>query len=370
MKFVSTQVTNLVKAVETGRYYLRARVNRKLVWRTLDTNSFTVAKLRLADKMAEFRKAAPLAKASTLPPTLTFEQAVAIYKAEVESNPRLKPAAKDFRMRRERTLLRTWPEIFEMQLRRITPDEVHRFMQRYENGACRYTSPRAKRLTVPGDSPTTINSLIAFFRRIFDIGLKAGICFHNAARDLKRKRPTKKLLRLPNKSQFAEMVFNVRSGAGWGRRAGDLVEGLAYSGMRLGESRKMIFSHLDYERGVCTILGDKTVASERIVPMTEAFRALTLRIKERRNAQPGDRVFIADECAGSLKRACQVVGVHHMTHHDLRHLFATTCIESGVDIPTVALWLGHADGGVLAMATYGHIRPSHSVEAVKKVKFA
>jgi len=33
----------------------------------------------------------------------------------------------------------------------------------------------------------------------------------------------------------------------------------------------------------------------------------------------------------------------------LRHLFATRCIESGVDIPTVSRWLGHKDGGALAM---------------------
>ena len=40
--------------------------------------------------------------------------------------------------------------------------------------------------------------------------------------------------------------------------------------------------------------------------------------------------------------------------HDLRHFFATTCIESGVDIPTVSRWLGHKDGGALAMRLYGH----------------
>jgi len=70
-----------------------------------------------------------------------------------------------------------------------------------------------------------------------------------------------------------------------------------------------------------------------------------------------------------LAGACRKLGVAHMTHHDLRHLFATTCIESGVDIPTVSRWLGHADGGALAMRTYGHLRPEHSLEAAKKVSF-
>jgi integrase len=44
-------------------------------------------------------------------------------------------------------------------------------------------------------------------------------------------------------------------------------------------------------------------------------------------------------------RAAKVLGMTRITHHDLRHLFATRCIESGVDIPTVSRWLGHKDGG-------------------------
>jgi hypothetical protein len=54
----------------------------------------------------------------------------------------------------------------------------------------------------------------------------------------------------------------------------------------------------------------------------------------------------------------------------LRHLFATRCIESGVDIPTVSRWLGHKDGGALAMKVYGHLRNQHSASMAKLVSFA
>lgn len=37
------------------------------------------------------------------------------------------------------------------------------------------------------------------------------------------------------------------------------------------------------------------------------------------------------------------IGMRRITHHDLRNFFATMCIESGVDIPTVSRWLGHKD---------------------------
>lgn len=71
-----------------------------------------------------------------------------------------------------------------------------------------------------------------------------------------------------------------------------------------------------------------------------------------------------------MDRAAKLIGMFRITHHDLRHLFATRCIESGVDIPTVSRWLGHKDGGALAMKTYGHLRDEHSANMARKVTFS
>ena len=75
------------------------------------------------------------------------------------------------------------------------------------------------------------------------------------------------------------------------------------------------------------------------------------------------------ECQKAIDRASYKLGLKRITHHDLRHLFATACIESSVDIATVSRWLGHKDGGALAMKTYGHLRFEHSLEMAKKVTF-
>jgi hypothetical protein len=40
-----------------------------------------------------------------------------------------------------------------------------------------------------------------------------------------------------------------------------------------------------------------------------------------------------------------------------------------VDIPTVSRWLGHSDGGALAMRTYGHLRQEHSTAQEAKVHY-
>jgi len=80
-------------------------------------------------------------------------------------------------------------------------------------------------------------------------------------------------------------------------------------------------------------------------------------------------VMLVHECQGAIDTACKKLSIVRITHHDLRHLFATRCIESGVDIPTVSRWLGHKDGGALAMKVYGHLRDSHSTAMAQKVRF-
>jgi integrase len=67
--------------------------------------------------------------------------------------------------------------------------------------------------------------------------------------------------------------------------------------------------------------------------------------------------------------ACRKLGVEALNHHDLRDAFATAAIEAGVDIPTVAAWLGHADGGALLMRVYAHHRRPHSLAQAAKVQF-
>lgn len=77
-----------------------------------------------------------------------------------------------------------------------------------------------------------------------------------------------------------------------------------------------------------------------------------------------------NEAQNAINSAVRKLGLPRITHHDLRHLFATASIESGVDIPTVSRWLGQKDGGALAMKTYGHLRREHSAAQAPKVSFA
>src|SRR5437868_6207096 len=105
--------------------------------------------------------------------------------------------------------------------------------------------------------------------------------------------------------------------------------------------------------------------------MIREARALFERMRSQRSGEPaGVKVFLVNEAQKAIDAACKKLKMARITHHDLRHLFATICIESGVDIPTVSRWLGHKDGGALAMKTYGHLRRDHSTAQAQRVTFA
>ena len=149
----------------------------------------------------------------------------------------------------------------------------------------------------------------------------------------------------------------------------EFAEFMAYSGARMGEAA--VFDWVDDYPNLVILRGTKTESSrDREVPKIAALRELLERMRARRLSigRPlKGRAFDIKQCRERLESACKRVGVERLTHHSLRHFFATICIEAGVDIPTISRWMGHADGGVLAMKTYGHLRTEHSFAAAAKV---
>jgi hypothetical protein len=103
--------------------------------------------------------------------------------------------------------------------------------------------------------------------------------------------------------------------------------------------------------------------------MPAALRDFLLRLKNESPEPPQGKIFKTDSAKKCLATACEKLKFPKFTHHDFRHFFATTCIESGVDIPTISRWLGHGDGGALAMRVYGHLQVEHSLAMIKRVNF-
>jgi integrase len=73
----------------------------------------------------------------------------------------------------------------------------------------------------------------------------------------------------------------------------------------------------------------------RFIPLLDSMRELLERIKaeprwfQAKHRESAGYILSVAECQKALTNACAKVGAHRITHHDLRHLFATRCIESG-----------------------------------------
>lgn len=53
----------------------------------------------------------------------------------------------------------------------------------------------------------------------------------------------------------------------------------------------------------------------------------------------------------------EAAGISGYRLHDMRHTAASRLLSAGVPLMDVATWLGHGDGGVLALRVYGHTDP-------------
>lgn len=355
-----TPVANLVRNVQSGNYYARIRVRGKLIWKSLKTDRINVAKLRLGDFHKEERQRAATHQAVARG-KMNFGDALQTYRERLKGDHSLKERSKTYREERITALLKSWVDLEQIDTARISKSDCLAWAARFGAKA----------------SPSAFNNTIGTLKLVLDIAVEAGARYDNPAVLIKRKKVRQKCLHLPSQDQFGELVATIRNAdGGWGRKCGDLVEFLAYGGFRKGEAARVFGHHCDFEKGEITVQGDPVTGTKnweiRRIPMIPDMLRLLERIRSERDEVDfqTNSLMRVQECQGAINTACKKLGIARFTHHDLRHLFATRCIESGVDIPTVSRWLGHKDGGALAMKTYGHLRDQHSTNMAQKVVFA
>jgi integrase len=358
-----TPFANLIRYEPSQTYFARLRVKGKLIRRSLKTKTLSVAKLRLADLEKMERKQANSATA-VLQGKMTFGDALAAYKQKIQNDPNFKPATKEYYAFRIKALLKSWPNLENKDVSKISRLECES-----------WSAANAK-----NTSSSSHNQTVGILRHVFQLAIEAGARYDNPALAAKRTKPhTKKQIKLPESNQFERLVEEIRnSGSGFAKPAADLVQFLAYGGLRKSEAQNITWADCDFKRGKIILKGDpktglkaRRVGEHREVPMIPNMWRLLKRLQSERPNEPATaKVMRVFECKKSITTACWKLGIPRFTHHDLRHLFATRCIESGVDIPTVARWLGHKDGGALAMKVYGHLRDQHSTTMAQKVVFS
>lgn len=131
------------------------------------------------------------------------------------------------------------------------------------------------------------------------------------------------------------------------------VEFLAYTGMRIFEALSVHWRDINPDHLVVRTAKNDELRQIPLIPTAKDLLARLQSAGVPTGAE--DPVMLTKSPRIALDNACKRMGVDHMRVNDLRHIYATRWIESDVDLPTLASWLGHKDGGDLCAQVYGHL---------------
>lgn len=395
-RFESTGVPYLLKSTATGTYFVRCRAGKKIVRRSLDTSNFVEARRLVPATVAEIKAGVAEVLIDETPRQLPpigadwataaecqepdevldmlptkpsvnaycdFGSATHIFLRRLKNDPTTSERTKDYYCLVARLLLQNWKGLEEMTLQDLNKDTMlqwaHGFSKSYSN--------------------SYYNSALRIFRRVGEV-MQEKDAVHgakkigeNPASHLKTLTPAKKQVNLPSTDQLKRLLSYMDEMC---PEAAVNSRVLIYTGMRRSEAEKLRWKDVNFEKNFVRVSQAKVRKTSskplfRDVPLIPDAQRYFMRLLGIRKPSPHSVILREGmkRVGVELENACKALKIDHLTLHDFRHLFATRCIESGVDIPTVSRWLGHQDGGALAMKTYGHLRQEHSFRQARRVLF-
>ena len=157
------------------------------------------------------------------------------------------------------------------------------------------------------------------------------------------------------------------------------------SGLRKGELVALRWNDVDIQQrtisvskqyvrnpnGSLELTWPKTENSVRLVSIPQT--AVELLIQEHAKHPDSPYLFPSpltgemyhpDSVVNLHKKILKDAGLEHLRFHDLRHTFATTALQNGVDVKTVSSMLGHFDAG-FTLRTYTHATRQKQDEAAQ-----
>jgi integrase len=370
----NTRHANLRRRMPSGEFVLWAKVHGKLRRVPLGTAVETIAVTLRNEKL----KALRAVKSANLVEDVTMFSALTSYNDRIQKSPVKTDATKRFNAMQIAGMLRLMgpkdepSSMMNQSIRSVSAKALEDWFVSYK-AAPAYNPFIKAQPDGKSRSAGTYNHARRILKSIFKEAQKNTIRADNPMESVERFPVVANSRTYPPLEKFWEVVQQIKNNTRGGHHqdSADLVRFLTFGGFRLNEANHIAWSDVNEEEGFILVRQVKFLtlgAKPRMVPIIPAMKSLLTEMKTRRCP---DEVMVLriSECETTLTMACRKVGIERLTHHSLRHYFATICIESGVDIPTVAGWLGHRDGGALLMKTYHHLRNQHSLSSGSKVSF-
>jgi integrase len=142
------------------------------------------------------------------------------------------------------------------------------------------------------------------------------------------------------------------------------------TGLRRGEILNLKWSQLDFANVFIKL--EKTKSGKaRTVPMNSLVVNTLKQLEQNKDHDEylfwnGKSNKPIQDIRKAFKRSCDAAGITNLRFHDLRHNFASSLVENGVDIVTVSELLGHSNINLTAKR-YSHPSPFHKRRAVESL---
>ena len=158
------------------------------------------------------------------------------------------------------------------------------------------------------------------------------------------------------------------------------------TGLRKGEIAALLWSDYDaqtqtihvtkqylFYNGQGTVSPPKSSTSVRYVSIPDEAAKL---LEQEHAKHPKNPYMFPSPVTGEMyhpdaivkihRKICKDIGLENVRFHDLRHSFATTALQCGVDVKTVSTMLGHSSAG-FTLNVYTHSTSRMQQEAARTV---
>ena len=147
-----------------------------------------------------------------------------------------------------------------------------------------------------------------------------------------------------------------------GRKIALAIRFLAFSGMRISEAHKVLWS--DYRNDKLRVSGD-TKTGERFIDVNSPLKQTLEEIAAVLGSEPSARVMPFRIVLKQLQGACEHLGLTKLDQHDLRAWFITWCLNNNIDIKTISDWSGNSPA--VFLTRYASIQEMKKIEHASKL---
>ena len=235
-----------------------------------------------------------------------------------------------------------------------------------------------------GKSQRTRNLAVTILRNVLNMAIADGLLSQLPVTKAMTPKARKKKRALYTPEKLEALCAAALTVSANGPQFCDFVRLMAYCGGRMSETLRLSWEDVDWDEKILWIGSDGLAKSKEPRPVNfnpqlhEHLRGMFERRTSGQwlfpSAQRGNEGKAAKSFRETLIKAREAAGQggprgKAVGFHDMRHLFASYCVMSGVDTMSIARWMGHKDGGKLIYEVYAHLCGEHLQHAAQQVHF-